>query len=503
MSNVVYLNETQHQTAIYQSPNVISVAEAKPIEVPKLGDCYDFPPGLLGEIAQYIYQSAPYPSRQVALAAAIGLMAGICGRAYNIEGSELNQYQLVLGHTGTGKNSLSTGTHKLMGYVVKAMNGASEFIGPGDFSSGQAVHRSIADSGSLSYVSIASEFGHTLQRLNSVNAAPHDITLRKILLDLFSSSGYGNYLTKRAYADNKVNIPALKEPAYSIMAESTPSTILGNLDTSSIDNGLLARFNLFECDEHRGDYNKHHYKIKPSDDLVDKLVKLCVNSLQINEGINSGKNEPIIVKVPPDADRMLDVIRKYEGDKLNASNTEATKQLWNRFALRVARLAALVTVGINSQYPEVSVEAIEWAANLLQKGTQSLATKFEKDEIGDQSKSETAQHRILRENIKFWFETPWDIISKKYPKIGTDSMREQGIVPYAFLSKKLLAVQPFKSDKKGEAGRRLRSAIDELVKCGEIIKVIPDEKKQFNTSGELYKVASREQIIAGLELASF
>ena len=59
------------------------------------------PPGLMGDIARFIYDAAPRPVAEVALTGAIGLMAGICGRAFNISTTGLNLYCLMLAHTGT------------------------------------------------------------------------------------------------------------------------------------------------------------------------------------------------------------------------------------------------------------------------------------------------------------------------------------------------------------------------------------------------------------------
>ncbi len=42
------------------------------------------PPGLVGEVAQFIYKAAPRPVPEIALVGAIGLIAGIVGRCFNI-----------------------------------------------------------------------------------------------------------------------------------------------------------------------------------------------------------------------------------------------------------------------------------------------------------------------------------------------------------------------------------------------------------------------------------
>src|SRR5690606_18570371 len=57
------------------------------------------PPGLVGEIAQYIYSTSIRPIPEVALVAALGLVAGISGRAYYTSGlpTGLNLYLILLG----------------------------------------------------------------------------------------------------------------------------------------------------------------------------------------------------------------------------------------------------------------------------------------------------------------------------------------------------------------------------------------------------------------------
>jgi hypothetical protein len=102
---------------------------------------YSIPPGLLGEIARFIHDAAPRPVPEIALAASIGLMAGICGRAYNISNTGLNQYVLLLAPTGTGKEAMASGISRLMSAVVtkESTKAAMDFIGPGDIASGQAL----------------------------------------------------------------------------------------------------------------------------------------------------------------------------------------------------------------------------------------------------------------------------------------------------------------------------------------------------------------------------
>ena len=66
-------------------------------------------PGLVGDIADYIYKQSWKPVDKIATVAAISFMAGLCGRGYNFGKSGLNLYILLLARTGRGKNEIGQG----------------------------------------------------------------------------------------------------------------------------------------------------------------------------------------------------------------------------------------------------------------------------------------------------------------------------------------------------------------------------------------------------------
>lgn len=56
---------------------------------------------------------APYPVKEIAVAGALGLAAGVMGRAYNVSQTGLNQYILTLAPTGAGKRQWPQGSTAL------------------------------------------------------------------------------------------------------------------------------------------------------------------------------------------------------------------------------------------------------------------------------------------------------------------------------------------------------------------------------------------------------
>src|SRR5438270_779052 len=73
--------------------------------------------GLFNEIARFALAQASHQIHKFAIAAALGLMAGICGRAWNTPaGDGLNDYFIVVGKPSVGKDSI----HKAIATLIDA-----------------------------------------------------------------------------------------------------------------------------------------------------------------------------------------------------------------------------------------------------------------------------------------------------------------------------------------------------------------------------------------------
>lgn len=208
---------------------------------------YTLPPGFLGDLAQFILDAAPRPVPEIALAGAIGLMAGIVGRSYNVSNppTGLNQYVLVLAPTGTGKEAIASGYSALMKSIRSAVPASVDFIGPGEMASHQAVIKYMAG-GPTSFVSLVGEFGIYLQQMVGPKAPPHLTGLRRFLLDAFGKSGAYGEIRPSIYSDKDKNTVAIQSPALSIVGESTPEKFYEGLHEGLISEGLLPRFTMIE-----------------------------------------------------------------------------------------------------------------------------------------------------------------------------------------------------------------------------------------------------------------
>lgn len=414
----------------------------------------NLPSGLLGEMASFIYQAAPRPVPEVALAAAIGLLSGITGRAYNISGTGLNQYVLLLAMTGAGKEAAASGINKLMNTIKMQVPTSTSFIGPSEISSGSALFKYLGNT-SQSFISLLGEFGLRLQQMSSPNANGSEVSLRRMFLDLYNKSGYNEILHASVYSDKANNTSAVPSPSFSILGESTPERFYGALNEDMISEGLLPRFLLIEYKGDRPPLNEYHTSVIPSFSLIERLAALAAQCETIN---HSNPRKVINVQSTPEAAKLLYAFDKYADGRINSSSKEVIRQLWNRAHIKVLKLSALIAVGENMIEPTINVEHMNWSANLVQSDIQSLTDRFEAGEIGANTFEVKQSSEIIRV-IKDYIKLPY-LHAERYAKFPT--LHADKIIPYVYIQRRLVAASAFRNDRGGPT-IAVKRAIQNLV----------------------------------------
>jgi hypothetical protein len=472
----------QAEETINQEP----VKPAKPAPVPTT-DIYCKPPsspngfGLIGEIADYIYTSAPRPVYEFALCGAIGLMAGICGKAYNVSGTGLNQYILGLGNTGVGKEGMGAGVSRLINAMRFEVPQATDFIGPGEIASGQALHRYL-NGNSQSIVSVVGEFGIKLQQITHPRASTAEVSLKRALLDFFNKSGAGSIVYKMAYADKDKNTDDLKSPAFSILGESTPCTFFEALDESMLADGLITRFTMIEYDGKRPPFNKNHSKVKVSKSLKNHLkeVFICATHLNTNDEVKN-------VEETPEAAEYLDWIDRTNDDKMNGATNEITRNLWNRTHIKTWKLAALVAVGDRPHDPVITREMVEWAYRIVVADAERMSDRFSSGEVGSNNE-EIQQFSAFIKAVRDYMTLSYKEVAKYRVRAN---IHTEGIIPVSYLQQRLGNLVVFKKD-------RMRSSevVNKLVQSmednGDIVMVRKHElAEKFDFRGKAFVIENK------------
>ncbi len=438
------------------------------------------PPGLVGELAQYFYQTAVRPVQEIALTAAIAMVAGIAGRSYNISGTGLNQYLVLLARTGSGKEGAAGGIEKLFAAVRPSIPMIDEFIGPAAFASGQALAKRLTER--PCFVSVLGEFGLTLQQISDVRANSAEKMLKKVLLDIYGKSGHHRVLQSSVYSDVEKNTAAVRAPNVTILGESTPESFYDGLNASHVAEGLIPRFCIVEYKGGRPPRNPHA-DIPPPPPLIQRFSDLAISCITMNNN-----NACCQVEMDGDADRMMGEFDLL-ADRHMAANSgdEVELQLWNRAHVKALKLGALLAVGINPHKPVITKQSADWAIAFVTADIQGVHSRFAKGDVGQ---GDSKQFADLKAAIEAFFK----LDKKTMDGYGIPSnLVEAKIVPYKYVIRRTASMSSFRLDKLG-ATASLKKALQVLIDSGMLVEVpkqILHAKYQF--SGMAYAIGNNWQ----------
>lgn len=399
-------------------------------------------------------------------------MAGVAGRTYNVSGSGLNQYIIVIARTGSGKEGAAKSIDILLNAVRPQIPMVDMFIGPGQFASGQGLLRSLGKS--PCFVSVLGEIGLQLKAICDKNASPSQTMLKKVLLDIYAKSGFTSVLYPSAYSDTEKDTKLVQAPNVTIFGESTSENFYDSLDASNIAEGLVPRFSIFEYDGPRPPRNPAAFAPPPKS-LVDQFATLLATS------ISAQQNRAFCpVQIEEDAQALLDGFDKQADAEMNSALFDVNRQLWNRAHLKALKLAALVAVGRNPNQPIVSRDDAAWAIALTARDIRKLLKHFQSGDIGQGDERLEADLRRAVDDLcrmKAGEKGHYDIPEK---------MRELPVVPLVYLKKRLRALAAYRNHRLG-ANAALSLTVKSMLESGELQMVPPIQAaSQFQTATAVY-----------------
>lgn len=414
-----------------------------------------FPKGLLGDITNYIYTSAPRPVLEVAIAGGLSLLSGIAGRHYNINGSGLGLYIVLLAKTGRGKEAASTGVSALLDLVSLNLPAAAMFRGPSQIASGQGLIRMLSDTNDdmniPSKFCILSEFGHTMKIITSKDANAADLRTRQAMLDLFSKNSWGSTVKETAYADKSNNTAVIRSPNLCLLGDTTPDMFFGSVDLSIVKEGFLPRFMLIEYAGPRTKANYNANRI-PSDELVTRLTTLIAQVLAMRDSNNCIN----INYKDDDAFKIMSGFDEFCDSRIN--DDEDDSELWNRAHLKALRLAGILAISDNMFEPKITVENANMAIEYILRDMLSYSIRFESGAFGA---SDMERENELLDMIFNYFEGNLDFEKEGVPREYLD----YGVIPLTLFYKKFEQAPVFSNTKK-PSRIEIDNSINYLVKQG-------------------------------------
>lgn len=424
-----------------------------------------FPPGLLGDVAQFILDQAPRPVPEIALAGAIGLLSGITGRAYNVSGTGLNQYLLLIAKTGRGKEAIASGISKLMKAVQASVPAAADFIGPTAIASSPGLLKWMAEKPCI--YSVVGEFGYKLKEMSSLTANVNTTAIMGTLLDLYNKSGKGNVVGSSAYSDKANNTHVVNSPSFTLIGESTPSKLYENINESMVSDGLLPRFIVMDYTGPRVEFNENHKNVEPPFKLVEAVAALVAQCLTL-------AHNGTVYEVPIEdkAKKVFDDFNTFCDAQINDEKLgEVAHELWNRAHIKSLKLAALFAVGWNYINPWIYESMAVEATNMIAQQIHALKGRFDRGEVGggavNGAANDGAQMEMFCKLIGEWISGPHSAIEKYRVR---EDMHKDRVYPFSSLLIRMANIAIFKNDRQG-GNAAVKRAYDVLIDNGDLAEL--------------------------------
>lgn len=469
IDNTALIEKMKAQIEFQKEQNEIHETEKE--IMPEIAGRLPMPSGIMQDITRFIYEAAPLSVYEVSLAGALSLMAGICGRAYSISGTGLNLYTVLLAETGRGKDAAASGIATLMSNIP--IPNARNYILPSSIASPQALQKHLAKQ--PAGLAMFEEFGLTLQKWTSKKANANTEEFRKLILQLYSSSSKGKFLSESIHSDREKNTQLVERPSFSFLGDATPSTFYGALDEGLVGEGLLSRFTVIQYTGKRVDDNLNRkmepdpYLISRLSDLLSYVIRLEANGQVCNVGMTD------------DAREAQQAYSKRVTKLINDAN-DGTVEMWNRANLMVLRLAALHAVSVNYITPCIDMDCLNWAMAIVENSISNFKRELDSGNVGE-AHSDMRQINDAKRKIKDYYIKPFDQCAKKYG--GRKDLYDQKILTYSFLHNTLVNMASFRKDTL-KATDALNKVINSLINSGDIKQLSPEDLKTYGFTGKGY-----------------
>lgn len=461
-SDVAFPSAPKPRPAIPSAPKLDA-------EINPWGKVSMFPPGLIGDLAQYCYETSYNQVANGSLVAAIGYICGIAARGYHINQLGLNQYMVFLADSGVGKEGGKRGIRAVHKHVYANVPAAQHCLGTSDFSAGVSMIKELAENPCM--LGVAGEIGMTLKIILDPKAQGVIKELKRALTDAWSESGPNGVLLSRKYSDRSKNGSDVKRPAFSIIGESVPSHFFGSLSADTANDGFITRWIIDFYEGQRPFPNRDSY-YEPPEQLIRRLQDLFIASKtaqDANQMIEVTLNDEAKSAFHAFEDRLVLEIR-------GLPNEHPVKAILSRTNEKALKLAGILAVADNPLRPVVNLTHAEWAMKYITHCDSHMIRRFDDGSIGE---GEESFEGLLRQFIRGYVQmTPAKRMDNKCPKCLANTQ----IIPHASLKHFLKSKAAIKQHRYG-ALKAIELTISEALISGLLLKLPPSEKLKVGLRG--------------------
>ena len=369
--------------------------EAAPRTVGELGEGDRLKPdGLIGDMVDWIMSQMQNPNRPLAVAAALATITPVVGwrNLYSPTGCALNGYFAGLVATAVGKDAMI----KLPGKILATLQIPTKLYSNSDAFSLSAqesvVHRHPAILLALDEIST-----NMFPRMFGARASSHESGMKGLHMKLFARNigdpDHG-FTSRAPGAINQLD--EARDPQYSMLAANTPKMFWQALPQSTITDGYLNRWVVFEAAPRETNKNLVIEDVPAA--ITEKLFAIANGG---RAGVNRGLRQKgrQIPWASDDVRKAWEAIRDRLLPMIDSETTEGF--LLGRTAEHAIRFATKHAIGcLGADKAVVRMEDLEWGAALALESARATAEGAKKMANSDHGRLAEELRGIIRKAKK-------------------------------------------------------------------------------------------------------
>ena len=278
-----------------------------------------------------------HPVTEVAIVAALGLVAGICGKAFQIQRHGLNVRIILVAQSDITEGSLKSGIFEIVSAVATSYPAITHFVDFNDYATGVGLTKTIALRQSM--VNVVGDIGTKLVGM--------------------TKSQNSRMVSLRAAIENPDQITP---SGYSLISEITPGSLRKTLTASVLESNFVHSFMMLEYFGGRPPEIAHWEHDIPKG-LHEDIVNLCEVAIS-----NMACHHRTCVEADAEASLFLATFDRSCDSVINGSDDDVLRRVWDKAHEKAIRVAALLAVADDCRMPIIKLKHAEWARDFVLHG---------------------------------------------------------------------------------------------------------------------------------------
>lgn len=350
-------------------PEAVPVAQVRTAPATRLAETPEHllhPPGVMGQVAQWVGATSRKPQPQFDVQAAIAFCATVMGRRYcTTQRNWPSLYLLNVGKSASGKEHGKWAVESLLEAC-----GMAHLIGPASYTSNSGVLSALH--AQPSHVTIIDEFGKVLEAAS----IRHNVRAASAMVSLMEAwgrcdgtlrpQGYSTFGMSKQDAD-KAEDRTIRNPALTLMAMTTPESFFEAIGSAAARDGFLNRFLIVESDIGRQVGRASNPMPVPDAVLEWAAMAHAHDGLANPDMVANLAAVPKLIQISKEADALFHAFEHECVGMMDEHDESGLAEMFGRCNEIAMKLALVVAVA--AEWSAIAADHAQWSIDYVRHYT--------------------------------------------------------------------------------------------------------------------------------------